>query len=192
MLNFSIFGAPGSGKGTQSLKLAARYGLKHISTGDLFRKEIEDNTHIGEYVKQYIDKGQLIPDATVLKEVYRAALVHKYARGYIFDGFPRTTHQAEMLDKLLIRKKEKLCLVVYIYVNEKVLLERLHSRAKDSERSDDKSDIILKRMEVYKEMTFPVIDYYKSEGKLVVIDGMRPVKEVFAEICNNFSKFIKI
>lgn len=191
MLNFAVFGAPGSGKGTQSLKLGARYGLKHISTGELFRKEIQRNSHIGQYVRHFVESGQLIPDATVLKEVYRVALVHRYARGYILDGFPRTLHQAEMLDVVLKKKKEKLNLVIYIFVDEEILLQRLSARSFDSERSDDRADIIVRRMDIYKELTFPVIDYYRSQGKLVEINGMRPVRTVFADICMQFEKFFK-
>lgn len=191
MLNFAVFGAPGSGKGTQSLKLGARYGLKHISTGELFRKEIQKNSHIGQYVRHFVENGQLIPDATVMKEVYRVALIHRYARGYILDGFPRTLHQAEMLDVVLKKKKEKLNLVIYIFVDEEILIQRLSARSLDSERSDDRADIIAKRMDIYKELTFPVIDYYRSQGKLVEINGMRPVRVVFADICKYFDQFFK-
>ena len=190
MLNFSVFGAPGSGKGTQSYRLSSKYCLKHISTGDLFRREIAKNSSIGQYVKNFVDKGQLIPDATVLKEVYRTALCHKYAKGYIFDGFPRTEVQAEMMDVLLEKKKLHLKLVIYIVVEESALLERLHSRAEDSERSDDKDEVIIERMGIYKKMTFPVIEYYKKKGKLIEIDGMNPVDGVFADICSKIDCFI--
>jgi adenylate kinase len=190
MFNFSVFGAPGSGKGTQSVKLSAKYGLKHISTGDLFRKEIAANSLVGQYVKNFVDKGQLIPDATVLKEVYRTALCHKYAKGYIFDGFPRTLVQAEMMDRLLEKKCLHLKLVIWIVVEERELLERLHSRAEDSDRSDDKKEVIMERMETYKKMTYPVIKYYQKKGNLIEISGMHPVEEVFATICTKIDGII--
>jgi len=190
MLNFSIFGAPGSGKGTHSVQLAVKYGLKHISTGDLFRKEIAKHTHIGQYIRQFVNEGNLIPDATVLKEVYRTALCHRYAKGYIFDGFPRTVVQAEMLDKLLLKKNLALKLVIYIKVPEKELLQRLRERAQISERSDDKTDVIANRMEIYKQMTFPVLEYYKKQGKLIEIDGMHPIEITFSDICTNIELFI--
>jgi len=190
MLNFSIFGAPGSGKGTQSYRLSEKYGLKHISTGDLFRKEIARNSHIGQYVKDFVDQGQLIPDATVLKEVYRTALCHRHARGYIFDGFPRTLVQAELMDRLLKKKNLDLKLVVYIVVEEDTLRERLYSRAQDSARTDDKKEVIIERLEIYRKMTLPVIEYYKKKGNLIEINGMFPVEDVFINICSKIDGFL--
>lgn len=183
MLNIVIFGPPGSGKGTQSKKIESEYGLIHFSTGDLLREEIEKKTPLGKEVQKYIDEGELVPDEIIIKELYLKASEHLDAPGFIFDGFPRTILQAEMLDKMLIKRNIPINLVLNVEVEEEELFNRMMGRAEDSNRSDDKEDIIYKRIDVYKKQTFPLINYYKKQGKLVNINGMCQVEKVFEKIC---------
>lgn len=182
MFNLILFGPPGAGKGTQSKIVAEHFGFLHLSTGELFRREIEKGSEIGLLVKSYIDRGMLVPDQVVMKELYRYALQHKDARGIIFDGFPRTLHQAEALDKVFCKKDMRIALVISIIVPEHELIQRILHRAEDSNRSDDNMDVILKRLEVYKEQTLPVIEYYKKTNRLVEVDGNRGISDVSQDI----------
>ncbi len=182
MLNLVIFGPPGSGKGTQSARIAEKYSLTHLATGDLLREEIENKTTLGFEIKKYIDKGLLVPDKIVMRELYRRASDHMDAPGYIFDGFPRTIIQAEMLDRLLEKRAAPISLVISVEVEEEELFKRMMGRSQDSGRSDDSAKIIRRRQEVYKEQTMPLLSYYKARGKLVAINGMAPVEDVFAKI----------
>lgn len=182
MFNICFFGAPGSGKGTQAKVASDYFGLKHLSTGDLFRKEICKQSNIGKYAYEYVKNGELIPDATVLKEVYREALVHKKAKGFIFDGFPRTLHQAIIFDKLMNKKKLVLSIVIYIDVEVDELVNRLLIRAIDSVRIDDNEETIHKRLILYNETAQPVIDYYYNYKKLYRIDGSKSIEQVNKDI----------
>lgn len=184
MLNIVIFGPPGSGKGTQSKKIADEYQLMHLSTGDLLREEIKKNTSVGKQVKKYIDKGELVPDAIIIKELYKQASDHVDSPGFIFDGFPRTIVQAEMLDKMLGKHNIPINIVLNIEVEEEELFKRMMGRAEDSNRSDDKEEIIHKRIDIYKDQTYPLINYYKKQDKLVNINGMASVEKVFEKICH--------
>ncbi len=190
MLNIVIFGPPGSGKGTQSVKIAEKYNLIHLSTGELLREEISKDTKIGKQVKSYIDDGKLVPDEIIYKKVYSKSLEYISSPGIIYDGFPRTIIQAELLDKMLNERNKRVDLVVSIEVEEEELFKRMMGRSADSNRSDDREKIILKRIAVYKEQTHPLIDYYESQGKLVSVDGMTTVDSVFEKICYALDTYI--
>ncbi len=190
MLNLVIFGPPGSGKGTQSANIVKKYRLTHLSTGELLREEMEKDTALGREVKKYIDKGLLVPDDIILRELYQRAAGQLHTAGFIFDGFPRTIVQAEMLDRLLDKRDIPIDLVISVEVDEKELFKRLAGRAEDSNRSDDTTKIITRRLEVYKNQTFPLISYYKKQGKIVFINGMAPVDEVFGKISESIDAHI--
>lgn len=189
MLNLVIFGPPGSGKGTQSARIVEKYELIHLSTGDIFREEIANETPVGVIAKSFIDRGCLVPDEMVLKELYRRAYQHLDAKGLVFDGFPRTLVQSEMLDRLLVKKGIPISLVLSVDVEKDELHKRLMGRAVDSGRSDDNEQVIQKRLEVYTQQTMPLIEYYKAQGKLATINGMAPVDEVFGRICKAIDTF---
>lgn len=182
MFNMIMFGPPGSGKGTQSKLIAEHFGFVHLSTGDIFRKEIQNNTALGDIVKTFIDRGILVPDSIVMRELYRHALRYQNAPGIIFDGFPRTPKQAANLDKVFHKKELRIALVVSILVPDEILIQRVLNRGKDSGRADDNPHIIQKRLEVYKTYTHPVIDYYKQTRRLVEVDGTREMNIVTEDI----------
>ena len=165
MLNFVIFGAPGSGKGTYSARLKEIFNLEHISTGDVLRGEIRNNTELGLIAKSYIDKGQLIPDDLmigILANVYDNLPAD--SKGVILDGFPRTITQAEALGKMFEERNEKLTAVIDLEVSEDILLARLLRRAKLEGRADDNEETIKKRFEVYQKQTAPLIEWFEKEG----------------------------
>ena len=184
MLNIILFGAPGCGKGTQAELLKEKYGVEHISTGAVIRSEIERGTELGLSMQEYIAKGELAPDSIVVGMVKNYICEHRDAKGNIFDGFPRTTAQAEAFDELL--KAEGLTVSVMIYMDgpEQELVNRILLRGKDSGRADDASeDVIRNRIKIYREQTAVVADYYSKQGKYVAIDGVGTLDEVFARIC---------
>lgn len=191
MLNIIIFGPPGSGKGTQSARIVEKYNLIHLSTGNLFREEMAKDTPIGREMKKYIDKGKLVPDEIVLKELKLKAGEFLSRSGLIFDGFPRTIIQAVKLDQVLENYGVAVDLVISVKVSEEELFQRLMGRALDSGRSDDTAEIIRHRIEVYKEQTFPLIEFYKDQGKLAAINGMAPVEEVFNKISKAIDFYIE-
>ncbi len=190
MLNLIIFGPPGSGKGTQSAKIVQKYDLLHLSTGELLREEMQKDTPLGREVSKYMDQGLLVPDDIVWRELYEYVTQHLDAPGFIFDGFPRTIVQAKALDHLLQEKESHICLVISVEVKEEELFSRLMGRGEDSGRSDDSAEIARRRLQIYKDQTFPLISYYKAQGKIVSIDGMAPVEEVFSRICNAVDGFL--
>ena len=183
MFNLILFGPPGSGKGTQSEKLIAKYGLKHLSTGDLLRSEINNKTALGMEAKSVMDKGQLVPDEVVIGMVDSFFDRHKEVNGFLFDGFPRTVAQAQALDKLLALKKTDIAIVLALDVTEQELINRLLNRGKTSGRSDDNNeDVIKKRFVVYTNETSPVADYYKKSRKFKPIHGEGSLDEINAAL----------
>ena len=182
MLNIIIFGPPGSGKGTQSAKIVEKYNLTHISTGDLLRDEMARQTNLGKEISHYIDNGMLVPDHIVIRELQHTVKKYCDRSGFVFDGFPRTLNQAEMLDNMLICNEMPVNIVISVDVDEDELLKRLLGRAEDSGRSDDNEEVIWKRIDVYKTQSFPLIAYYSKHGKLIKVNGMDPVEKVFEKI----------
>lgn len=184
MKNIVIFGAPGSGKGTQSDKMIAKYGFEHISTGDVLRSEIKNETPLGLTAKQYIDKGQLVPDELIidmLAKVYDS--FGKDHKGVIFDGFPRTIPQAEALKQMLAERGHEVAAMIELDVPEDELMTRLIKRGQESGRSDDNEETIRKRLDVYHNQTAPLIDWYQKEGIRNHIDGLGELERIFGDIC---------
>ena len=183
MLNIVIFGAPGSGKGTQSERIVEKYGINHISTGDVLRAEIKNGTELGKTAKGYIDQGQLIPDELMIDILGSVFDSFKDSKGVIFDGFPRTIAQAEALKKMLAERGQDVTVMVDLEVPEDELMTRLIKRGKDSGRADDNEETIKKRLHVYHSQTAPLIDWYKNEKKYQHINGLRTMEGIFADIC---------
>ena len=184
MKNIVIFGAPGSGKGTQSDKMIEKYGLNHISTGDVLRSEIKKGTELGKTAASYIDNGQLIPDdlmVSILAGVYDSFGDHK---GVIFDGCPRTIPQAEALKKMLDERGDKVAAMIELDVPEDELMKRLLLRGQQSGRADDNEETIKKRLVVYHSQTQPLIDWYKQEGLHYHINGLGSLDRIFSDICD--------
>jgi len=189
MFNVILFGPPGSGKGTQSEKLVERYGLMHLSTGNLLRQEIAQKTPLGIEAKSFIDKGQLVPDEVVIGMVDSYYDLHKDARGFLFDGFPRTVAQAKALDKLLDLKKTNIAAVLALEVGEEELVKRLLNRGKTSGRSDDTDEnVIRKRFSVYVNETAPVAEHYRKAKKFQSVKGEGTVEEIFEGLCDAIDK----
>lgn len=184
MLNIVLFGPPGAGKGTQSEKLIEKYGLIHLSTGDIFRANIKGETELGKLAKSYIDKGELVPDEVTIKMLESEVEKQEVPAGFIFDGFPRTTSQAEALDKLLQGKGTGITAMLALEVHEDELKKRLALRAETSGRADDADpDVIKKRIDVYNAETAPVADYYSAQLKYTGIDGIGSIDEIFDRLC---------
>ena len=184
MLNIVIFGAPGSVNGTQSEKIVEKYGINHISTGDVLRAEIKNGTELGKTAKSYIDQGQLIPDELMIDILASVFDSFEDSKGVIFDGFPRTTPQAEALKKMLSERGHKIAAMIELAVPEDELMARLINRGKESGRSDDNEETIKKRLNVYHTQTAPLIDWYEKEGIHHHIEGLGTVDEIFARVCN--------
>ena len=188
MKNIVIFGAPGSGKGTQSDMMIEKYGLNHISTGDVLRAEIKKGTELGKTAASFIDNGQLIPDdlmVSILASVYDSFGDHK---GVIFDGFPRTIPQAEALKKMLNERGDKVAAMIELDVPEDELMKRLLLRGQQSGRADDNEETIKKRLIVYRSQTQPLIEWYKKEGVHYHINGLGDLDRIFADICEVIDK----
>ena len=184
MLNIVLFGPPGAGKGTQSEKLIARYNLVHLSTGDIFRANIKGATELGILAKSYMDKGQLVPDEVTIRMLESEVNKNPNAKGFIFDGFPRTQAQAEALDNLLKSKSVSITLMLALEVEEEELKKRLLLRGKDSGRPDDQNpEVIQKRIDVYNNETSPVKHFYTSQGKYKGINGIGEIEEIFNLLC---------
>jgi adenylate kinase len=192
MFNLILFGPPGSGKGTQSERLIAKYGLKHLSTGDLLRSEIANQTALGLEAKKIMDKGQLVPDEVVIGMISSALDANKGVNGFLFDGFPRTTAQAEALDKLLHLKKTTIGLVIALQVPEEELISRLVNRAKTSGRSDDADESIQrKRLDVYLRDTLPVAAHYKEQDKVIELQGVGGIDDIFNQLVTTIDTKMK-
>lgn len=193
MFNIILFGPPGSGKGTQSEKLIEKYGLKHLSTGDILRSEIANKTPLGMEAKKIMDKGQLVPDEVVIGMISSALDKHKGVNGFLFDGFPRTTAQAEALDKLLSLNRTSIGVVLALQVPEDELIARLVNRAKTSGRSDDADETIQrKRLEVYHRDTVPVATHYRKQDKVVELKGVGAIEEIFAKLSSEIEKRMEL
>ncbi len=190
MLNVVIFGAPGSGKGTQSELIIEKYGLRHISTGEILRTEIEKRSELGVLADEYISKGQLVPDEIIIKMLGDILDDEgKNVKGFIFDGFPRTLAQGEALDKMLREKNTSVVAVLNLAVEEEELIHRLLKRGEISGRSDDNPETIQSRLNVYHNQTEPLKAYYKKQGKLFTIKG-DSVDDVFERITDTLNRIL--
>ncbi len=190
MFNLVLFGPPGSGKGTQSTSIIEKYKLIHVSTGDILRNEVSNETPLGIEAKKYMDQGMLVPDEVVIGMISSKLDENADANGFIFDGFPRTVAQAEALDNLLEFKNSPINLVLSLKVSEAELKKRLISRGEVSGRSDDNEEVIVKRIKEYHSKTAPVADYYKQHEKLIEINGEGEINDVFNLISNQIDSFI--
>lgn len=189
MLNIVLFGPPGAGKGTQSEKIIDKYHLVHISTGDLFRKHTSEGTELGLLARKYMDNGDLVPDDVVIKMVEVKINTETEAKGFIFDGFPRTVNQAEALDELMKRKNMGITGMVSLEVDEEELKKRILERAKTSGRIDDQDEEkINNRIRVYNEETLPVANYYDNQDKLYPIYGVGSIESIFDNITSVLDK----
>lgn len=183
MLNVVIFGAPGSGKGTQSERIVEKFGINHISTGDVLRAEIKNGTELGKTAKGYIDQGQLIPDELMIDILASVFDSFKDSKGVIFDGFPRTIAQAGALKQMLADRGQAVSVMLDLDVPEEELTTRLIKRGQESGRADDNEETIKKRLLVYHSQTAPLIDWYKNEGVYKHIQGLGTMDGIFADIC---------
>jgi adenylate kinase len=179
MLNIVLFGPPGAGKGTQSERLIEKYGLTHLSTGDIFRANIKGESELGLLAKSYMDKGHLVPDSVTIDMLRAEVLKSNSSKGYIFDGFPRTTAQAEALDEFLQSIDTSISVMLALDVEENELKNRLLKRAEVSGRADDADPTIIEnRIAVYNKETSPVKNYYESQNKLISISGIGTIDEI--------------
>lgn len=190
MINIIIFGPPGSGKGTQSQNLVEKYKLDHISTGDIFRREIKNQTKLGLEVKNIIDEGKLVPDELVIKILGKAIEECSECNGVVFDGFPRTQNQASELDKMLALKDQSINVVISLEVDDDELIKRLLKRNLESERTDDSEDIVISRLKIYHEQTKPLVEFYKEKGLYRPIRGIGSIEEIFDRICQEIDKLV--
>jgi len=203
-MNIILLGAPGSGKGTQAAKLQGAYGLAHISTGDILRAAVKEGSPLGTQAKKYMDAGDLVPDEIVIGLIKDRLAQDDTVKGFILDGFPRTTAQAIALDEQLSDMKRSIDITLAIDVDAEVIVKRICSRrfcpmcghicgpadgefcplcgAKLEQRDDDREDVVRNRLEVYEQSTAPLIDYYRGKGVLCMIDGDRSVDEVWADV----------
>ncbi|MDE6622868.1 MAG: adenylate kinase [Alistipes sp.] len=183
MINIVLFGAPGCGKGTQAQRLKEHYGIEHVSTGEVIRGEIRRGTELGRSMERYISEGKLAPDEVVIGMIGNYVAEHREAAGCIFDGFPRTTVQAEAFDRILADNGLKVDVMIDIRVPEEELVRRILLRGKDSGRADDASEEVIRgRLDVYREQTAIVSDFYAAQGKYAAVDGLGTMDEVFERI----------
>jgi adenylate kinase len=191
MLNIVLFGPPGAGKGTQAVNLIEKYNLVHLSTGDILRGELAAKSRLGLEAKKYMDKGELVPDEVVIGMIEVKLDQNSGAKGFIFDGFPRTKAQAGALDKLLEKKKTAISIMVAMEVGNQELISRLMRRGKVSGRADDQDiNIIENRITVYNRETAPVIDYYNTQRKFKSLNGMGTIEDIFGRLCGAIDKVV--
>lgn len=189
MFNLVMFGPPGAGKGTQSLKLAQVFQLKHISTGDILREEVRRDSLCGKKAKEYMDKGMLVPDEVLINILKKVIDENRYVNGFVFDGFPRTLFQATELDIILAKEKLEVSMVLSLEVDEDELVARLAKRAIDQGRTDDKPEVIRKRLETYHETTEPLLNYFKAQGKMVGVKGVGTVDDITRKLVDAITNF---
>lgn len=183
MFNFILFGPPGSGKGTQSVKIAKKYNFAHISTGDIFRKNIREKTELGLKVQGIIEKGELVPDELLIEILENAMDQFENVQGFVFDGFPRTIQQAKDLNMMLAKRNEAVSLVLALEVNDDEILTRLLKRAELEGRKDDTKEVIENRISIYNNQTQPLIDFYTKEDKFTAVEGIGSIDTIFDSIC---------
>jgi adenylate kinase len=192
MFNLILFGPPGSGKGTQSEKLIAKYNFKHLSTGDLLRSEIARKTPLGLEAKKFMDKGQLVPDEVVIGMISSALDANTGVVGFLFDGFPRTSMQAEALDQLLQLKNLSISIMLALDVTEAELVKRLLKRGETSDRPDDINEQVIRtRIHEYHKKTSPVADHYKKTDKVIMVNGEGGVNDIFSALGKEIDSRIK-
>lgn len=192
MLNIVLFGPPGAGKGTQSTNLIKKYDLVHLSTGDIFRANIKGGTELGMLAKSYMDQGQLVPDSVTISMLESEVDKHTDPKGFIFDGFPRTPAQAKALDEFLTSKGTAITLMLALEVEEEELKKRLLLRGAQSDRADDKDPaVIQKRIDVYRNETSPVKDFYLAQNKYRGIEGVGSIDAIFDRLSTAIDEFTK-
>jgi adenylate kinase len=189
MLNFVLFGPPGAGKGTQSQKLIDQYQLIHISTGDLFREHIKNQTALGQKVSALIAEGQLVPDAITIAMLEEEVDKNPNAKGFIFDGFPRTVPQAQALDEFLRSKNTSIAGVIALDVDQEELTRRIAQRQLETGRIDDQADKLQKRIEEYFSKTIFVLPYYEAQAKLSKVNGIGKIEEIFSDLCKVVDRY---
>lgn len=188
MLNIVLFGPPGAGKGTQAVKLAEKYNLVHLSTGDIFRANIKNGTELGILAKSYMDKGHLVPDEVTIRMLESEVNKRPDAKGFIFDGFPRTIAQAEALDRFLTGRNLDINITLALEVNEEELTRRIILRGKESGRADDQNEnIVRNRVKEYNSKTAPLKEFYKKQGKLKEVNGIGTIDEIFRQLCRQIN-----
>ena len=193
MLNIVLFGPPGAGKGTQAEKLVKKYQLVHLSTGDIFRANIKGGTELGKLAKSYTEKGDLVPDDVTIRMLESEVNKHSAPKGFIFDGFPRTTAQAQALDKFLSGKKLSISMTLALEVDEEELTKRIILRGKESGRPDDQDEnIVRNRVKEYNTKTAPLKDFYSGQGKLRGVRGIGSIDEIFNALCKNIEANTKM
>jgi adenylate kinase len=184
MLNIILFGPPGSGKGTQAARLVEAYDLVHISTGDLFRSEMEAGTELGRQANEFMSRGELVPDEVTIGILRNKMLSHRDADGFIFDGFPRTVPQAEALDQLLSMLDQQIDALIMLDVPEEEIVKRILLRGQNSSRPDDNDEqIVRNRYQVYVSKTAPIYNYYHNKGKAFKVSGVGTIDDIFNSIC---------
>lgn len=186
MFNLIIFGPPGSGKGTQSIKIAEKYNLKHISTGDILRNEVKEQTVLGKEAQSLMNNGALVPDELLIQILHSVIENNKDVAGFIFDGFPRTTVQADALDQLMLKVNSAINHVVSLEVDDDEVKKRLLKRAEIEGRKDDNEATINNRLDVYKNQTSPLLAYYSKQSKLKKVEGTGSIDDIFNSICAKF------
>lgn len=189
MLNFVLFGPPGAGKGTQSEKLIEKYQLIHISTGDLFRAHIKNQSPLGQRVSALIAEGQLVPDEITIAMLEEEVDKNPQAKGFIFDGFPRTVPQAQALDEFLVSKGSSIAGVIALDVDQEELTKRIAQRQIETGRVDDQADKLQKRIEEYFSKTIHVLPYYEGQQKLSKVNGIGKIDDIFADLCAVVDKY---